>query len=256
MTPPAEMVQVWDAALYEENARFISELGLEILPLIEATHGQRILDLGCGDGYVTERIAQFGADVLGVDLSDSMLRGARARGLTVQRADILDLPFADEFDAVFSNSVLHWVRQPDKAVAGIARALKPGGRFVADLSGAGSLAAIQTALHGAALLHGGDVVLAHPFYQPTAAEYRSLLEDHGFQVDKCEHVARRTPLKTGVEGWLWTFRAAFFEQFDESAREKVLEDVIEMLRPVLCDQSGEWVADHMRLRVVAHHRGQ
>lgn len=241
----------WQAGIYEANARFICEFGIEILPWLDAKPGERILDLGCGDGYVTERIAQSGADVLGIDSSEDMLAAARARGLAVQHADILDLPFEAEFDAVFTNSVLHWVPDHARAASQIAKALKPGGRLVGDCGGHGNLAAIRTALRAVGQAHCGDPAVADPFVKPTPGEIRAVLERAGFTVQRAELVPRLTPLASGMWGWLETFRLPFFDQFQEPERSRVIEEAIALLRPILCDTAGNWVCDHVRLRVMA-----
>lgn len=243
--------QVWQAESYDKNARFVSDLSGEVLAWLAAQPGERILDLGCGDGAITARLRDAGVDVVGCDVSDSLLAAAKARGLDVRHADGHALPFAAEFDAVFSNAALHWMTKPEKVVAGVRRALKPGGRFVAEFGGHGNVAAIVTAMRAAALVFGGDQALAGPWFYPTPAEYTALLVHAGFHVDRIGLFPRPTPLPTGLEGWLQTFRGVFFDQFGER-RAEVLAWVADLLRPSLCDQSGRWTADYVRLRVEAH----
>jgi SAM-dependent methyltransferase len=243
--------QSWSAAGYEKNARFVSDLGEEILNWLAPKPGERILDLGCGDGALTEKIAKAGADVVGIDTGPDFLRAARERGLDARQVDGHELHFEAEFDAIFSNAALHWMTEPQKVLAGIARALKPGGRFVAEFGGHGNVAAIITALRSAALAFGGDQAPAHPWFFPTAAEYAALLGKAGFECERIELVPRPTPLPTGIEGWIATFRKPFFDQFEGAAREAALVHVVELLRPSLCDTSGQWTADYVRLRVAA-----
>ena len=142
-TPPG---QAWNAGRYAENASFVPDLGMEVVKLLSPQPGQRILDLGCGDGALTERIMQLGGDVLGVDASPEMVAAAQQRGVTARVIDGHQLPFDHEFDAVFSNAALHWMLDPQAVLAGVKRALKPGGRFVAEFGGHGNVAAICTAL--------------------------------------------------------------------------------------------------------------
>ncbi len=243
--------QTWSATGYDRNARFVSDLGAQILSWLAPKSGERILDLGCGDGALTARIAASGADVVGVDISEALLAAARARGLDVRTGDAMALPFDAEFDAVFSNAVLHWVRAPAVAAAGMRRALKPGGRLVAEFGGHGNVAAIVTALRAAAEKFGGRGDLTAPWFYPTEAEYRAILEQAGFEVRRIELVARPTPLPTGIEGWLQTFRQPFFDQFGPERRAEVLAWVVALLKPALCDTGGQWTADYVRLRVDA-----
>jgi len=243
--------QTWSAEGYDRNARFVSDLGAQILFWLAPRAGERILDLGCGDGALTVRIAASGAGVVGVDISEALLAAARTRGLDVRIGDATALPFENEFDAVFSNAVLHWVREPAAAAAGIRRALKRGGRFVAEFGGHGNVAAVVTALRAAADCFGGRADLAAPWFYPTAAEYRVLLEGAGLDVRRIELVARPTLLPTGIEGWLQTFRQPFFDQFGPERRSEVLAWIVALLKPALCDTAGQWTADYVRLRVEA-----
>jgi len=247
----AGLQQSWNAAGYDKNARFVSDLGAEILAWLDPAPGERVLDLGCGDGALTQKIAEAGAAVIGVDASGDFLSTARRRGLDAREMDGQALTFHAEFDAVFSNAALHWMTKPEAVLAGVARALKPGGRFVAEFGGHGNVAAIVTALRSAELAFGGDPALAHPWFFPTPAEYEALAARAGFHCKRLELTPRPTPLPTGIEGWLMTFRKPFFEQFSGETREAALQHVIELLRPSLCDSAGIWTADYVRLRVSA-----
>jgi SAM-dependent methyltransferase len=242
--------QVWHAESYDANARFVSDLGGEILSWLAPKPGERILDLGCGDGALTQKLAASGASVVGFDASPSLLAAARARGLDVREGDGHALPFDREFDAVFSNAALHWMTQPEKVIDGVRRALKPGGRFVAEFGGHGNVAAIMTALRAASRHFGGDISIATPWFYPTDREYADMLQAAGFTVRRAGLFPRPTPLPTGIEGWLQTFRGVFFDQFGER-RGEVIGTVVDLLRPSLCDRSGNWHADYVRLRVEA-----
>lgn len=244
-------VQTWDAKAYERNARFVADLSGEVVAWLAPVAGERILDVGCGDGVLTEQLAARGCSVVGIDISDDLLAAARARGVDARKEDVRSLPFAAEFDAVFSNAVLHWVREPEAAARSMRRALKPGGRLAAEFGGHGNVAAIMTALRAGARLHGGDVDLAAPWFYPTPEEYAAILADAGFAVERIGLFPRPTPLPTGIEGWLTTFRKPYFDQFEASVRQQVVADVVELLRPALCDTRGRWTADYVRLRVLA-----
>ena len=166
--------QTWTAGGYAENAAFVPALGAEILAWLDPHPGERILDLGCGDGALTVKLVEAGATVVGVDTSAEMLAAARQKSLDVQPMDGQALTFAGEFDAVFSNAALHWMTRPRDVVAGVARALKPGGRFVAEFGGHGNVAAIVTALRAVTKARGLDPLLAGGWFYPTPDEYRAL----------------------------------------------------------------------------------
>ena len=248
---PPKAVQRWFAEDYALHGRFVWELAKPVLDLLAPKEGERILDLGCGDGALSCEIAATGADVLAADLSDELLGAAAAKGLKTMRVDGHALPFNEEFDAVFSNAALHWMRRPELVVQGVARALKPHGRFVGEFGGHGNVAAIATAMRAVGERDGGDPERVAPWYFPTVKEYRRELEAGGFQVKTIMLVPRPTPLEIGMEGWLQTFGRSFFEQFQEPGRSRVFGEVIELLRPSLCDSEGRWTADHIRLRFAA-----
>lgn len=244
--------QTWKADRYAEHAHFVPALGQPVLELLKARPGERILDLGCGDGVLTEKIAAAGAAVVGVDASADMVSAACKRGIDARIADGAGLEFSREFDAVFSNAALHWMKQdPDAVIAGVARALRPGGRFAGEMGGHGCVAAITVALFAVLERRGIDAKSVSPWYFPTVADYRRRLERAGFNVEYMELIPRPTPLPTDLAGWLDTFAAPFLGRLPEGERSAARDEAIAMLRPVLCDEAGRWTADYMRLRFLA-----
>ncbi len=243
--------QTWSPKAYARDAGFVPELGAAVFDWLAPEAGESILDLGCGDGVLTQKIVATGADVTGVDASPEFVAAARERSLRVDCVDGHALAFDGTFDAVFSNAALHWMTRPADVVAGVHRALKPGGRFVAEFGGHGNVAAIVTAMVAVARVRGGDESLAHPWYFPTQAEYAALLTANGFAVDRIALIPRPTPLPTGMDAWLGVFREPFFAQFGE-ARDEARAEVVSLLSSSLCDEAGNWSADYVRLRVAAH----
>ena len=243
--------QTWDPRAYARNGRFVSELGAPLLDWLAPKPGERVLDLGCGDGVLTEKLAAAGCDVVGADASVEFVAAARERGLDARLLDGQALPFSAEFDAVFSNAALHWMkRDPDAVLAGVHRGLKPGGRFVAEMGGAGNVAVIRAAVHEALGQRGLDACAADPWYFPTGEAYRTRLEAAGFRVQRIESFSRPTPLPGDVAAWLRTFAQSFLEVVPEGERAEVLREVQEALRPRL-GVGGLWIADYVRLRFLA-----
>lgn len=242
--------QTWSSAAYDTHARFVSDLAGPVLDWLDMKPGESILDVGCGDGVLTAELAERGARVAGVDTSADFLATCRGKGLDVRAMDGQALTFGAEFDAVFSNAALHWMTDADAVVDGVWRALKPGGRFVAEFGGHGNVAAIVTAMRAVALRRGGDAALAHPWFFPSPAIYRRKLEARGFSVRRAGLFPRPTPLPTGMASWLKLFRKPFFDQFENEA-ENALAEAVELLAPALCDGDGNWSADYVRIRVEA-----
>jgi SAM-dependent methyltransferase len=246
----------WNAADYDQSYSFVWKYGADLIDLLAPKAGERILDLGCGTGHLTARIAEMGAEVIGVDSSQEMVEKAHSNysNLPFERMDARSLPFAAEFDAVFSNAVLHWVKPPAQAVASIAKALKPGGRFVAEFGGKGNVKTIIDGITGALKADGiskaGDL---NPWYFPGIPEYSTLLEQWGLETASAWLFDRFTPLENGEAGmraWLDMFGTAFFQAVPPERREAVVADAEDRMRPALY-RAGVWHADYRRLRVVA-----
>jgi trans-aconitate methyltransferase len=244
--------QHWSAERYAETAHFVPTLGAAVLELLAPEPGERILDLGCGDGVLTEKIAAAGARVVGVDAAPDMVAAARVRGLDARVVAGQALTFDGEFDAVFSNAALHWMRPPEAVLAGVHRALKPGGRFVGEMGGQNNTAAIMVALSAVVSRRGLDARQLSPWWFPSADAYRAKLEAFGFTVDDIRIVPRPTPLPAGLEAWLDTFTEDFFSALPPPDRMPARSEVVDLLRPILMDETGTWIADYVRLRFHAH----
>jgi trans-aconitate methyltransferase len=245
--------QTWSAQEYASNARFVAELAGEAVALLAPRSGERILDLGCGDGALTEQLCAAGATVIGVDAAPELVAAAQARGLDVRLQDAQALRFEREFDAVFSNAAIHWMRDPGAVVAGVARALVPGGRFVGEFGGHGNVASIVVALHAVVARRGVATAQLMPWYFPTPAAYRTVLEAHGFAVEQIALHPRPTLLPTDMAGWLRTFANPFFAPLAPSERAAALDETLALLRPALF-ADGRWTADYVRLRFAARLR--
>lgn len=250
--PASAASQQWQAESYARNARFVADLARPVVDLLNPGPGEEILDLGCGDGALSLTIAARGARVTGIDPSPSLVAAAHAAGLVTVRGDATVLPFTNCFDAVFTNAVLHWISKPDAVIDSVAKALRPGGRFVGEFGGHGNVAAIVVALRATARRHGLDESQVSPWFYPTPAEYADRLTRGGFHVDTIELIPRPTPLPTGIEGWLDTFRAPFFQSLPSEKRASIRQEIIGLLAPSLCDSQGNWTADYVRLRFAAH----
>lgn len=247
------MAQTWNPSNYAQHGRFVADLAGDVFMLLQPVPGERILDLGCGDGALTQKLVAAGANVVGVDASAEMVRAAQALGLDARVMSAEALEFSTEFDAVFSNAALHWMRDQDAVLAGVRRALKAGGRFVAEMGGHGNIAAIDVALAAVCSRWGLDAYAASHNYYPTPASYRARLERHCFIVDEALLIPRPTALPaSGMRGWIETFRKGLLDQLTPEGREAVLTEAVDLLKPALCDEKGNWTADYVRLRFRAH----
>ena len=246
------MQQTWNPSLYAENGRFVALMVDSLVEALAPSAGERILDLGCGDGFLSARLAASGATVVGVDASPQMVAAARERGVDAHCVRGEALPFDSEFDAVFSNAALHWMSDQDAVLRGAYRALKPGGRLVAECGGQGNIAAIRVALMAVLSARGVPLerIENNCFYGPD--DYRGRLEKQGFVVKNISLTPRPTPLPAGMAEWLHTFRSSVLEELSSEDRPVAVAQIVSLLKPVLCDGKGKWTADYVRLRFMAH----
>jgi trans-aconitate methyltransferase len=247
------VAQTWDTQAYAKNGAFVHGLAGGVLEWLAAQPGERILDLGCGDGQLTQRLSSTGAHVQGVDASPHMVAAARERGVAVDEAQAELLPYSDRiFDAVFSNAALHWVRGQDAMLAEVHRVLRPGGRFVAEMGGHGNVAAILVALTAVLARYGHGDLENEVNYYPTPEAYTRRLARAGFTVERMALIPRPTRLgEGGMADWLRTFRRGVLDCLPEELRETVVAETTALLAPALRDEDGNWVADYVRLRFVA-----
>jgi trans-aconitate methyltransferase len=239
----------WDSSLYDDRHSFVWKKAADLIDLLDPKPGERILDLGCGTGHLTAQIAEHGAEVIGLDASISMIAQARQNypKLKFVLADARTFEPGGGFDAVFSNAALHWIPEPAPVIASVARALKPGGRFVLEMGSKGNIARIVEAL--TAVLEGAR----NPWYFPSAAEYASVLEQQGFEVQALWTVERWNKLEhpeRGLREWLEMFAGTWFEGVPDKARAAIVAEIESRLRATLY-RDNAWWADYRRLRVVA-----
>jgi SAM-dependent methyltransferase len=222
----------------------VPALGQAAFDLLDPQPGETILDVGCGDGTLTQKIREAGASVVGIDNSLSMVAAAKARGIDARIMDAADLRFSEAFDAVFSNATLHWVLDKERAARAIWFALKPGGRFAGEMGGEGNLARLREALD--------DVLVARGFGPPTYAanwypgveEFLAIYEQAGFKDIDARLIERPTQLDHGVAAWVTTFRAGWLDRagVPQEERQSVAEAVAERV--------GSKIADYVRLRFI------
>lgn len=244
--------QTWNSETYDKHARFVSDLGMPVLELLAPKPGEHILDLGCGDGVLTRKLFDLGCRVVGLDSSPDFVASARKLGLEVVEQNASGMEFVQRFDAVFSNAALHWMKDADVVIGNVARALRPQGRFVAEMGGRNCVATVRSALIDELDCRGYDGQAASPWYFPSAEDYGGRLTAAGFEIRYIALIPRPTPLQGDVMGWLNTFSGCFTAALPQAERAGYLERVRERIKPHLCDASGQWTLDYTRLRFEAH----
>ena len=250
------MTNQWNAAQYDAKHGFVYEKAKGLVELLAPQAGERILDLGCGTGALTAEIAERGVEVLGVDRSEEMISQARRKfpALKFEAVDARELRFNAEFDAVFSNAVLHWIPQAKQVISGVAHALKPGGRFVAEFGGKGNIQRLVEGFHRAfSALGMREPDGVSPWFYPSVGEYADLLERHGLEVREASLFDRPTTLEEGergLENWIRLFRQTFVEKMGEENAQRWIREVERQCRVELF-KNGSWELDYRRLRIAA-----
>jgi trans-aconitate methyltransferase len=252
------MTKIWNAALYDEQIHFVSALGRSLLELLNPQPYEKILDAGCGTGDLTHAIAQSGSTVLGIDSADSMIDRAKGKypNLSFEVQDILEYHQPEAFDAVFSNAVFHWIKQPELLVRNIWGNLKAGGRLVAEFGGKNNVGWIVQAIAEELENRGKNFSERNPWYYPSVGEFSTLLEKQGFIVRYTRYFDRLTPLpdqERGLAHWLDMFTSFFFD-FSPAEKEEIYQSLEKRLKPVLYREGG-WMADFKRLQIVAEKPG-
>lgn len=247
---------VWNPELYTQRHSFVYQYGEGLVDLLTPKPGERILDLGCGTGELTNQISEAGANVVGIDSSEELIATAQQQFplLTFHQQDATQLTEVEQYDAVFSNAVLHWIFDQNAVTQSMFRALIPSGRLVVEFGGEGNVQQIRSALKKTLRRHGyqeaADVTL---WYFPSVGQYTTLLEQHGFRVQLAHHYARPTLLtdaKNGIKDWLMMFANSYLEAIPTDEQVLMLKEIQESLRPTLY-RDHHWYADYQRLRVTA-----
>lgn len=245
----------WNASLYDAKHSFVSAKAKGLVQLLAVKPGEQVLDLGCGTGTLTAEIASSGAEVLGIDRSAEMIAetGKKFPDLRFEVCDARSLPFSAKFDAVFSNAALHWIPEAEPVVQGIARALRPGGRFVAEFGGKRNVHNVVMVLESALSQLGISAHGANPWFYPSIATYAALLEKHGLEVCEAALFERPTELEDGDRGlatWITMFATAFLEHVPEPRRLEFIQTAERLARPTLW-KTDHWELDYRRLRIFA-----
>jgi len=244
LNQPVASTSKWDAADYAKVGAFVAELGGAALDLLDPQRGERILDVGCGEGTLTKKIIERGATVLGIDNSPEMIAAARANGVDAVQLAAEDMQFFAEFDAAFSNATLHWVLHKEQAARAIFRALKAGGRFAGEMGGEGNLIKLREALDEEMIIRGYAPPVEASNWYASPEEFAAVYEAAGFREVDARLIERPTPIDHGVAAWVTTFRKGWLDRASVPEAERA------DIGAAVADRVGSNVADYVRLRFI------
>ena len=234
----------WDAGDYARVGAFVAELGGAALDLLDPQPGERILDVGCGEGTLTKKIAERGATVLGIDNSTEMVSAARANSVDAILLAAENMQFINEFDAAFSNATLHWVLEKEQAARAIFRALKLGSRFAGEMGGEGNLNKLREALDEELVIRGYVPPVGASNWYASPDEFAAVYEAAGFDHIDARLIERPTPIEHGVAEWVTTFRRGWLDRAGVPEAERA------EIGAAVADRVGSNIADYVRLRFI------
>lgn len=243
----------WNAKKYNKHASFVSALALPVVELLNPKENEKILDLGCGDGTLASEIEKYGANVIAVDLSENMVLKSKEKGLESYVMSATELPYENAFDAVFSNAVLHWVKDATLAIKKIHTSLKEEGRFVAEFGGYGNIQSLTDAMQEVFEKSDDFGVFSNPWYFPNVEEYKRLLEENGFDVKYIELIPRPTPIDD-ISNWLDIFANGIVSHLTQEQKSIFKNKMRKILVTKIYTQDEGWVADYVRIRIHATKR--
>lgn len=244
-------INEWNADKYNKHADFVSNLAFPVIELLNPKENEKILDLGCGDGTLAVEIEKFNAQVIAVDLSESMVAKTQEKGIQASVMSATELTFKNEFDAVFSNAVLHWVKDADKSIKNISNALKSKGRLIAEFGGYGNIKFLTDAMQKVFNEHKEFGTFNNPWNFPKDTDYKQLLEENKFNVEYIELIPRPTKIDD-ISNWLDIFANGIISHLTQEQQSVFKQEVREILKPKIYSEKDGWVADYVRLRLKAY----
>lgn len=250
----------WNAEDYQQNSAAQQQWASELIAKLALTGSEDVLDLGCGDGKVTAEIAHRvpNGSVIGIDNSSSMITLARQLypasrypNLIFELMDARELAFENQFDVVFSNAVLHWIKDHYPVVEGLFKSLKPGGKILLQMGAKGGISSYLSVLDQILLLPEWKIYFRDfecPYDFMGVEEYEAMLLAAGFQIRRVELIAKDAihANKEKFKGWIRTTWLPYTERVPESKRDQF----IELIAARYLEKAPQYVDDYVHVPMV------
>ena len=266
----SEKAYQWDANTYARHSSAQYEWARELIDKLHLRGHESVLDIGCGDGKVTALLAERvpNGRVTGIDRSENMVAFARQSfppesyaNLTFEQMDAGRITFENQFDVIFSNATLHWIKDHRAVLGGVQRSLKPGGRILFQMGGRDNAREIVAAIDRLRALpawktYFHDFAFPYGFYGPE--EYAGWLADAGLRERRAELVFKDMKHQgaDGLAGWLRTTWLPYIERVPQELRERFIAEIVATyLQAHPLDEQGLTHVDMIRLEVEADKPG-
>ncbi len=257
----------WNPADYNKHSAAQKDFADELIAKLRLQGDERVLDIGCGDGKMTAAIARLVPEgsVVGLDSSNAMIAFAQTEfslhdnpGLLFVVGDAGDMSFAGEFDVVFSTAALHWVKNHGPVLAGIYRALKPGGRLLIQMGGKGNAAGIisvadQMVKRSEWASYFVEFPFPYGFYGPD--EYTRWAEQAGLVVERAELIPKIVSHAdcAALEGWFRTTWLPYLHRLPIELQPIFINAVVDRyVSDNPADETGAIRVDMVRLEMAGH----
>lgn len=241
----------WNVDNYAKHAAFVPEIAADLIDLLNPQAAEQILDIGCGDGLLTLKIMAAGSHITAIDNSIDMVNAAIDKGINASQQNAQQLNYQQQFDTAFSNAALHWMLKPELVIDNVYKALKPGGRFVAEFGGQGNIQALVEAMETVFQQHPEWGCFENPWFFPDAAEYKTLLENCGVIINEIHCFDRPTTIEHGIQAWLKVFTSNITSNLNEEQTIVFYQTVEQHLLQHNTSIKGALTLNYVRLRFSA-----
>lgn len=258
---------IWNPEDYAEHSSAQFKWGKELIELLNLKGNESLLDIGCGDGKITELISKklSSGKVVGVDSSKDMIRFARQKytndkfeNLSFELKDACNLGYENEFDIVYSNAALHWIEDQKCVLNGAYKSLKNNGRILFQMGGKGNLSEmieIITETLKTAKWNQYFSGFGFPFFFYSDVEYIAFLKNTNFNIDKVELIPRIMTHENvnDLAGWIRTTWHPILNRVPQNQKADLINDIVnDFLKTHPLDSNGRANIKMVRLQVQAH----
>ena len=252
----------FDGEKYKTASSHQKEWGKNLISEISLQGNEIILDLGCGDGHLTEQLSMLvpNGKVLGIDASVGMIKTAKKihrNNLDFIRMDINELHFTNEFNIIFSNAALHWVKDHNRLLKNSYEALTAGGILLWDFGSNGNCSNFLSVIQKKICENKYKIFFRNfdmPWFMPTKSHYEELITNIGYSNFTITEVNRDRYFPTSNEMIKWIDQPCivpFIECIPDALKSTFRKEVIEEMLERTQTPDGTYFETFRRIRIYA-----